>query len=130
MNNSACKNLKHYLGLAFLSLFFISCSFRKEKIASNQLNLVPFKHQVGALNLPDHIAPINAPFQMPQLKKFSFPALSANIIANGAKEGSKVTRQIQQTIDAPVICLLTIASAIFLIIPMRTLISSVPPISK
>jgi hypothetical protein len=99
MNNSACRNLKHYLGLAFLSLFFISCSFRKEKTASNQLNLVPFKHQVGALNLPDHIAPINAPFQMPQLKKFSFPARSANIVTNGAKEGSKVTRQIQQTID-------------------------------
>ena len=97
MHNSACRNL-HYLGFALLSVFFISCSFRKE-ISSNQLNQVPFKHQVGALNLPEHIAPINAPFQMPQLKKLSFPGLSISIAVNGARDGTKVTRQIQQTID-------------------------------
>ncbi|WP_316817238.1 glycoside hydrolase family 28 protein [Pedobacter nyackensis] len=99
MNNPACRNLKSYLGLMFLSVFFISCSFRKEKISPNQLNLVPFKNQVGALNLPDHIAAIHAPFQMPQLKRPLFPALSESIVANGAKTGTKATKIIQQTID-------------------------------
>lgn len=99
MNNPPCRNLKHFLGLAFLLVFFVSCSLKKEKASPNQLNKVPFKDQVGAPNLPEHIAPIHAPFQMPQLKKPIFPDVSVNIIANGAKSGTKVTKEIQQTID-------------------------------
>lgn len=99
MNNPSVRNLKYYLGFVFLSLIFLSCTLRKEKVSSNQLDLVPFKEQVGALNLPDHIAPIHAPFHMPQLKKPTFPALSVNITAKGAKEGAMVTHEIQQSID-------------------------------
>lgn len=99
MNNLTCVGLKGFLGLAFLSLFFISCSIRNEKASQNQLNAVPFKDQVGALNLPEKIAPIVAPFKMPQLKRPSFPALSKLITAKSAKEGVIVTKEIQQTID-------------------------------
>lgn len=99
MNYLTSRNFKHYLALAFFSTVFVSCAFRKEKASPNQLNLVPFKDQVGALNLPEKIAPINAPFQMPQLKRPSFPILMASIVAKGAKEGVKVTKEIQQTID-------------------------------
>jgi len=99
MNNPSCRSFKGYLGLVFLTVVFISCSFRKEKVSRNQLDTVPFKEQVGALNLPGHIAVIHAPFQMPQLKRPSFPALSTNIKEKGAKEGVLVTKEIQQTID-------------------------------
>jgi hypothetical protein len=99
MNNFTDVSLKRYLGLAFFSVFLISCSVHRDKIAINQLDSVPFKEQVGALNLPMEIAPIEAPFQMPQLKRPVFPALTKLITANGAKEGVIVTKEIQQTID-------------------------------
>lgn len=99
MNNFARETSRGFLGLAFLSVFLLSCSLRKENTTHDQLNLVPFKDQVGALNLTEPIAPIHAPFQMPQLKKPSFPALSKHITENGAKAGVKVTREIQKTID-------------------------------
>ncbi|WP_316813374.1 glycoside hydrolase family 28 protein [Pedobacter heparinus] len=99
MNNFASGRLNRYLGILLLSAFFISCASRKERTAQQQLNLVPFKEQVGAINLPVQIAAIKAPFPMPQLKKPSFPALSINIIAKGAKAGIMATKQIQQTID-------------------------------
>jgi hypothetical protein len=60
---------------------------------------VPYKEQVGAANLPADIAPINAPFPMLQLKRPVFPALTVSIVAKGAREGAKVTREIQQAID-------------------------------
>lgn len=51
------------------------------------------------MNLPNDIAPIKAPFPMPQLKRPAFPALSVNIVSRGAKEGEKITALIQQAID-------------------------------
>lgn len=99
MNTRPTGRVKYYLGFAFLSIFFISCSLKKEGQSKNQLNLVPFKNQVGALNLPENIAPINAPFKMPQLQRPSFNALSTSIKEKGAREGIKATREIQQTID-------------------------------
>ncbi len=99
MNNFADVSLKRYLGLAFIFVLFISCSASKERATLNQLNLVPFKEQVGALNLPMQIASIEAPFEMPQLRRPAFPALTKQITANGAIEGKTVTKVIQQTID-------------------------------
>ena len=57
------------------------------------------KSQVGAAAMPDHIAPILAPFDMPQLKKPEFPAYTLNIAKLGAKPGKKVTKEIQRAID-------------------------------
>lgn len=99
MNYLTRGNFKRCLALVFFSILFISCAFRKEQAFPNQLNLVPFKDQVGALKLPEKIAPIKAPFRMPQLKRPSFPDLSVNIVAKGAREGVKVTKEIQETID-------------------------------
>lgn len=99
MNYLTSENLKRYLTLAFFSTFFISCALRKEKVSPDQLNLVPFKDQVGALHLPEEIAPIKAPFQMPQLQRPSFPDLRMSIVAKGARVGIKVTKEIQETID-------------------------------
>lgn len=91
--------VRHFLSLALLSIFITSCAARKEKPNTNQLSSVPFKNQVGALNLPDKIAEIHAPFQMVQLTRPSFPALTISITEKGAKSGEKVGKEIQQVID-------------------------------
>ncbi len=57
------------------------------------------KNQVGAAALPEHIAPIIAPFDMPQLQKQKFADYSLNITSTGAKSGKKVTQNIQKAID-------------------------------
>lgn len=66
---------------------------------SYQKDSVPVKAQVGVAVLPEKIAPITAPFTMPQLQKPVFPARRISIISNGAKEGTKVTNAIQQSIE-------------------------------
>jgi hypothetical protein len=86
--------------LYILPLVFLFLSAIPQKNSSVYIKEdIPYKEQVGALKLPDNIAPIKAPFPMPQLKKPVFPNFSVSILSKGAKEGSKVTRQIQQTID-------------------------------
>lgn len=99
MNYFTSGNLKHYLVLAFISSFFISCAIKKGTQADNQLSLVPFKDQVGSINLPKEIAPINAPFQMRQLTRPSFPKVSVSIATKGVTEGTLVTKEIQMVID-------------------------------
>ncbi len=55
--------------------------------------------QVGAGVLPAEIAPIKAPFDMPQLQKPVFPALTFDISKRGAKAGVNATKVIQKAID-------------------------------
>jgi polygalacturonase len=57
------------------------------------------KTQVGTAAMPEDIAPIVAPFDMPQLKKPTFAVYAVNIIDAGAKSGTKVTKAIQNLID-------------------------------
>jgi polygalacturonase len=57
------------------------------------------KSQVGAAAMPDHIAPITAPFDMPQIEKPKFPEYSINIIDLGVKPGERATKNIQKAID-------------------------------
>ncbi len=61
---------------------------------------IPTREQVGATaSHSDVIAPVKAPFQMPGFKRPSFPKLTVSITDKKAKEGTKVTRQIQESID-------------------------------
>ena len=61
---------------------------------------IPTSSQVGAANLPHEIAPVSAPFRMPQFKRPAFPPLSVSIVEHGAKEGELATASIQSAIDA------------------------------
>jgi polygalacturonase len=82
-------------------LFLFACSVSKQKAAFTAQTKVhiPVVAEVGAQALPDEIAPVNAPFPMPQFKKPTFPALSMSIVEKGAKEGIKNTSYIQAAID-------------------------------
>jgi hypothetical protein len=61
---------------------------------------IPTKAEVGAANLPDEIAPVQAPFPMPQFKKPTFPARTVVITEHGARENEMATKSIQAAIDA------------------------------
>jgi polygalacturonase len=61
---------------------------------------IPTKDQVGAKMLPEEIAPVKAPFPMPAFKKPTFPDLTVDITAHGAKPGELSTKAIQAAIDA------------------------------
>lgn len=62
--------------------------------------IVPTIDEVGPAVMPDSIAPIVAPFDMPQLQRPTFPNYSLSITQRGAHPGQMVRRQIQATIDA------------------------------
>ena len=60
---------------------------------------VPEKDQVGALNLPDTIAPVTAPFEMPVFTRPVFNDLSVSIVEYGAQPETMVTSNIQKAIE-------------------------------
>ena len=62
---------------------------------------LPFldKSQVGAKAMPEHIAPITAPFPMPQLTKPEFPAYSVRVSLNAKNSKKTITANIQNAID-------------------------------
>jgi len=60
---------------------------------------IPTRDAVGATLLPDQIAPIVAPFDMPQLLRPDFPNRSISIARKGAKQGKLSTSAIQKAID-------------------------------
>lgn len=57
------------------------------------------KEEVGASALPDTIAPIEAPFEMPRFEKPVFPTLSIDITDKGAAPDRPATLAIQSAID-------------------------------
>ena len=61
---------------------------------------IPTIDEVGPAVMPDTIAPIVAPFDMPQLQRPTFPDYRLPITKMGAKEGRFVRQQIQAAIDA------------------------------
>ncbi|WP_114790827.1 glycosyl hydrolase family 28 protein [Niabella yanshanensis] len=91
--------LNRVFGLVIFILTAASLNARDYRIQDRRTDSVPVREQVGVAALPAEIAPINAPFKMPQLKRPVFPARTITITENGAKEGSKVTDIIQQTIE-------------------------------
>ena len=90
--------MKTFLLLLPAMLFFAS-SATAQRTVRGSLASIPVKEEVGALKLPDTIAPVVAPFPMPQFKKPVFPAFSINITAKGARQGLKSTAAIQASID-------------------------------
>ncbi len=60
---------------------------------------VPTATEVGAAVMPDTIAPIKAPFDMPQLTKPVFPDYTLSIVKKGAKQKKMATEAIQAAID-------------------------------
>lgn len=82
---------------SILALFAVmqSCSAQR----NNPLDSIPTKDEVGALRMPDEIAPVHAPFPMPQFKKPTFKSLTMNITEKGAKQGVMTTKAIQAAID-------------------------------
>ncbi len=60
---------------------------------------VPTSSQVGALKLPDTIAQIVAPFEMPKLVKPEFPDRTINIESVGAQQNKLCTNIIQKAIN-------------------------------
>ncbi|WP_044626542.1 glycoside hydrolase family 28 protein [Neotamlana nanhaiensis] len=85
----------------FLIVFF-SCK-QSPNIGANQqlLSDIPKKEDVGHLNLPDSIAVINAPFNMPVFKKPVFPDATTHLkkLFNDSKNELK-TNIIQHAIDS------------------------------
>ena len=72
-------------------------------LAISQLSFaqsIPTSDEVGPSVMPDTIAPIEAPFDMPQLQRPMFPARQLSIKRMGAKSGRFVRQQIQAAIDA------------------------------
>jgi hypothetical protein len=84
-----------------LAMGILSCSPKEEEwIDHERLSSIPEVHQVGASQLPEDIAPIDAPFDMPEFKRPVFPDFSLNIFELGAKQNEKVTGIIQAAIDS------------------------------
>ncbi|RTQ47184.1 glycoside hydrolase family 28 protein [Hymenobacter gummosus] len=83
----------------FLLLLAASCAALRPGAPAGATASIPTKDQVGAANLPADIAPVKAPFAMPQLKKPSFPAFALRITERGAAPGIMATAAIQATID-------------------------------
>lgn len=65
----------------------------------SDLSTIPTKEQVGAAVCPEEIAPVNAPFPMPEFVRPVFPSLKVVVSSKGLRAGDKATRLIQQAID-------------------------------
>lgn len=95
--------LRYYKKAAYVCLtgfmgLFLSCSGIKNN-AQDKLAKVPTADRVGAQALPSDIAPIKAPFPMPQLKRPEFPKRSINLKDKNIKENVLITKIIQKAID-------------------------------
>lgn len=90
--------MRLFLAIIFLSI--ISCKKPvKTGVDYSKLTSIPTKSQVGHSVLPDTIAAISAPFNMPKFEKPIFPNRSINILDKNAQEGDLVTHIIQNAID-------------------------------
>lgn len=63
------------------------------------LETIPTKEQVGAHVLPDEIAPISAPFDMPRFKKPEFPDFTIRLDLTDADSSDLITKQIEKAIN-------------------------------
>jgi hypothetical protein len=103
MKVSLLRHIKGKTGKMFFSLILITlfsnCTLVKHKKGITKATKIPTVNEVGALMMPDEIAPIVAPFPMPQLKKPVFPNRTINISDRNSNSKLKVTHTIQEAID-------------------------------
>jgi hypothetical protein len=76
-------------------LSYLLCAFTLLATAKN----IPTSQQVGTACLPDSIAPVTAPFSIPQFKHPEFPSFEINVTETGAKQNILSTKAIQAAID-------------------------------
>lgn len=84
------------------ALLAVSCSQNPSQQQAETyfpLDSLLTKDQVGAENMPDMIAPVKAPFDMPDFKKPTFPDLIMSIVEKGAEKEVLSTKAIQSAID-------------------------------
>src|SRR5690554_2534138 len=94
------KKLLYISNLLVLIMLILSACNSGEREAEMALDhQLLTKNQVGAEHMPDSIAPVNAPFEMPEFKRPVFPDLTVNIESKGAKQNTISTKQIQAAID-------------------------------
>ncbi|RRN78116.1 glycoside hydrolase family 28 protein [Pseudoxanthomonas sp. SGD-10] len=79
-------------------IIFTECKSHSKLEKKLSIN-IPTRYDVGAHAMPNEIAPINAPFTMPQLKRPTFPDRSINIADKNAKQGILITSIIQGAIN-------------------------------
>jgi hypothetical protein len=91
--------MKQTLSTMFLALM-LGVSLTAVQADSRVKLTIPTKDQVGAPCLPNEIAPVRAPFPMPEFRKPQFPKFTATITEHGAKENELATKAIQSAIDA------------------------------
>lgn len=78
---------------------FIALCVSTIHIAAQESNRIPELNEVGVTLMPEDIAPITGgPFDMPQFKRPTFPALTISIADRGAKTGILATSIINQAI--------------------------------
>lgn len=87
------------LSIITAGALFSQCSIIQSNQTAFSTPKVPTVNEVGALRMPEEIAPVTAPFNMPQFKRPTFPNRSINILEKNAKQGVIVTKEIQTAID-------------------------------
>jgi hypothetical protein len=82
-------------------LFIILLACNKPTIGPDfeKLKTIPTEDQVGQLMLPDSIAPVSAPFEMPVFQKPIFPDHTINLINLGIEGAELITNIVQTAID-------------------------------
>lgn len=68
-------------------------------VHSQTREYIPLREQVGPELVTEEIAPVQAPFAMPEMKRPVFKDLTYSIVETGAKPEKMVTKAIQKAID-------------------------------
>ena len=63
------------------------------------MRLYPLQKQVGPEHTTENIAPVQAPFAMPEMNRPVFKDVVCSIVETGAKPEKMVTKAIQKAID-------------------------------
>ncbi|WP_114748472.1 glycoside hydrolase family 28 protein [Pleomorphovibrio marinus] len=79
------------------SLF--ACNSPSSEFSMEFVDGLPTIQDVGADRMPEEIAPVQAPFEMPAFSKPNFPDFVVNVADMGAKEGEWITQAIKQAIE-------------------------------
>lgn len=97
------KSIKSNVRLVLYSLslifLFSKCSLVRTPKGVSSSVTIPTVQDVGALMMPEEIAPITAPFPMPKLAKPVFPARTINISERHLDSNLIATKSIQKAID-------------------------------